>query len=150
MQKLSLLFLFLIPLTGCSKSSKSTSYLNNIMTHRYDLNIEFSDKKTTPLTNTDFKKFSSLAFFPIDTNYRFKAKFEWNKNPKLIEMPTTTDRLPIYKTYGVATFNFNGEKYQLQVYQDQELILKHEYKDHLFIPFMDKTMETNLMVEADT
>ena len=113
--------------------------MNNIKMHRYDLNIEFSDKKTTPLTKKDFKKFSSLDFFPIDSNYHIEAKFELNKNPKLFEMPTTTDRLPIYKTYGVATFNYNGEKYQLQVYQNQELILKPGYKDHLFIPFMDKT-----------
>ena len=139
MQKLSLLLLFLIPLTGCSQSSKSTSYVNHIKMHRYDMNIKFADKKTTILTKKDFKKFSALDFFPIDSNYRIEATFELNKNPKLFEMPTTTDRLPIYKTYGVATFNFNGEKYQLQVYQNQELILKPEYKDYLFIPFMDKT-----------
>ncbi len=139
MQKLCLLLLLLISLTGCSQSSKSTSYINTIKMHRYDMNIEFADKKTTILTKKDFKKFSALDFFPIDSNYRIEAKFELNKNPKLFEMPTTTDRLPIYKTYGVATFNFNGEKYQLQVYQNQELILKPEYKDYLFIPFMDKT-----------
>ena len=139
MQKLSLLLLFLIPLTGCSQLSKTTSYIDKIKMHRYDLNIEFADKETTPLTKKDFRKFSVLDFFPIDTNYHIEAKFELNENPKLFEMPTTTDRLPIYKTYGVATFELNGKKYQLQVYQNQELILKPEYTNHLFIPFMDKT-----------
>lgn len=139
MHKLCVLLLLLMPLTGCSQNTPSTSHQDEIKIFQYDMNIKFADKNTTILTKKDFKKFSSLDFFPIDSNYRIEAKFDLNENPKLFEMPTTTDRLPIYKTFGVATFELNGEKYQLHVYQNQELILKPGYKDHLFIPFMDKT-----------
>ena len=139
MKQISVLLLLFITLTGCSQSSRSNSYIQEIRKHRYEQNIKFADKKTTILTKKDFKKFSSLDFFPIDSTYRIEAKFELNKNPKLFEMPTTTDRLPIYKTYGVANFKLNGKAYQLQVYQNQELILEAGFEDHLFVPFLDKT-----------
>lgn len=139
MRKLIFLLLFSITLTGCSQSSTKDSYIQEIRKHRYDINIEFADKKTTILTKKNFKKFSALEFFPIDTNYKIEAKFELIENPVLFEMQTSTDRKPIYKTYGVATFELNGKTHKLQVYQNQELILDPEYTDYLFIPFMDTT-----------
>ena len=139
MRKLSSLIFLLVILIGCSQSSKSVSYIEEMKTHRYDINIKFADKETSILTKKDLKNFSALDFFPIDTNYRIAAKFELNKNSILFEMQTTTDRKPIYKTYGVATFKLNGKAHKLQIYQNQELILKPEYKDHLFIPFLDST-----------
>lgn len=139
MQKLGLLMLFLFPLISCSQKPESASYTQEIKKHRYELNVKFADKETTPLTEKDFKEFSTLDFFPIDTSFNIVAKFELNENPILFEMQTTTDRKPFYKTYGVASFELNGETYKLQVYQNQELILDPEYKNHLFIPFVDKT-----------
>jgi len=139
MQKFGLLLLFFIPIISCSQKPESTTYTQQIRKHRYELNVKFADKETTPLTEKDFKEFSTLKFFPIDSTYHITAKFELNENPILFEMPTTTDRKPIYKTYGVASFELKGETYELQIYQNQELILDPEYKNHLFIPFVDKT-----------
>ncbi len=138
MKKL-ILALLLIPVIGCSQSPTASTYIQEIRKYRYEENIKFADKETTILTKKDFKRFSALDFFPIDTNYRIAAKFELHKDPKLFEMQTTTDRKPLYKTYGIATFKLEGKTYVLQVYQDQELIQKPGYKDHLFVPFVDKT-----------
>jgi uncharacterized protein (DUF1684 family) len=33
----------------------------------------------------------------------------------------------------------NGKEYQLEVYQNKELMLQEEHKDYLFLPFTDKT-----------
>ncbi len=134
-----LCILLLIPLIGCAQSSVTSSYIQEIRKHRYEENIKFADKNTTILTKKDFKKFSSLDFFPIDSNYRIRATFELQKDPKVFQMQTTTDRISLYKTYGIATFNLNGKSYALRVYQDQELLDKPEYKDYLFVPFVDKT-----------
>jgi len=131
--------LLLIPAIGCSQTSTTSSYIQEIQKYRYEENIKFADKKTTALTKKDFRKFSALDFFPIDFNYRIEAKFDLRKDPMLFEMQTTTDRKPLYKAYGIATFKLNDTTYTLQVYQDQELIVKPEYKDHLFVPFVDKT-----------
>ena len=140
MRKISFLILLMITFTGCSqKKIKFDDYTASIKDFQYEMNKEFSDAETSPLTEEDLKDFRTLIFFPIDSTYKVKARFELEKNPILFEMPTTTDRLPIYKTYGKATFNLQGKEFILHIYQNQELIQKPEYKNQLFIPFTDTT-----------
>jgi uncharacterized protein (DUF1684 family) len=140
MQKLSLLLILSISLTSCSQKKETfDDYIASIKGFQYELNVEFSDVKTSPLTKKDLKKFKSLDFFPIDSTYKVTAQFELNENPTFFEMPTTTDRKPVYKTYGTATFLLEGKKLKLHIYQNQDLIKKPEYKNHLFIPFTDLT-----------
>jgi len=138
MQKYLFIF-FLIPILGCSQIAETSPYIQEIKKYRYEENIKFADKETTILTKKDFKKFSSLDFFPIDSNFRIEAKFTLHKDQKVFQMQTTTDRVSLYKKYGVATFEIDKKSYTLQIYQDQELIEKPGYKEHLFVPFVDKT-----------
>jgi uncharacterized protein (DUF1684 family) len=139
MQKFSLLFLFIILLSGCGQSSKSSSYIQEIKKHRYDVNVKFADKETTPLTIKDFNEFSSLDFFPIDSTYRVIAKFVRTPDEIPFEMATTTDEKSIEVKYGEAHITLNGEQLKLNIYQNSELKLTPEYKNYLFLPFMDKT-----------
>ncbi len=127
-------------MTSCHQKRKFyDDYTASIKDFQYKLNTEFSDKKESPLTEEGFKKFTSLDFFPIDSIYKVTAKFELESNQKIFKMPTTTERLPIYKTYGKATFTINGKKQVLHIYQNQDLIKEDKYKNHLFIPFTDTT-----------
>ena len=138
-----LLILFLLSLTACNKQPKIyDKYTASIKDFQYKLNREFSDVDRTPLTKKAFKNFRELEFFPIDRSYSVAAKFTVNKSPTFIEMPTTTNRLPSYKIYGEATFSLEGKELKLQVYQNVELIKKPQFKNHLFIPFTDKTNGT--------
>jgi hypothetical protein len=57
-------------------------------------------------------------------------------------MQTTTDRLPLYRKYGIAHFTLNGKKMSLSIYQSQELMITIEYAEHLFLPFNDATNGT--------
>ncbi len=140
MQKLIIFYLLIITSVACSQKKEFyNDYTASIKAFQDNLNLEFSDKKESPLTEEGLKKFKSLDFFPIDSTYRIKATFEIEKNQETFEMPTTTERLPIYKTYGKATFTIDGKELVLHVYQNQELIKKDEYKNHLFIPFTDTT-----------
>ncbi len=140
MQKFILLILFVISTAACSQKKEIyTDHTAQIKGFQYKINSEFSDKEHTPLTTDDFITFKSLDFFPIDSVYNIKAKFELENTPKTFAMPTTTDRLAMYKNYGKATFTLEGKKLILHIYQNQELIKKDEYKNHLFIPFTDKT-----------
>ena len=61
-----------------------------------------------------------------------------DENPRLFEMPTTTDRRPLYSTFGVATFTLNGEQVQLHIYQCKDKSSPSFY-DVLFLPFTDGT-----------
>jgi uncharacterized protein (DUF1684 family) len=54
-------------------------------------------------------------------------------------MKTSTGRLPEYVKYGELHFTLSGKTHVLTVYQNLELVQKPEYKDYLFIPFMDET-----------
>ncbi len=140
MQKINLLLILLTFLGGCSQKKEIfDDYTASIKNFQYKLNVEFSDTKISPLTKKDLKKFKSLDFFPIDSTYRVIAKFELNENPIFFEMPTSTDRRPIYKTYGTATFTLNGKELKLHIYQNQNLIKEPDYKNYLFIPFTDLT-----------
>ena len=104
-----------------------------------DLNTEYADAKTSPLTAEDLKVFKALDFYPINEMFFVKAKFIRTENEKPFEMKTSTSRRPLYVKYGEAHFEIDGKPFQLNIYQNIELIKKEEYKDYLFLPFSDLT-----------
>tara|TARA_R100000935_G_C2784440_1_gene143160 strand:- start:119 stop:523 length:405 start_codon:yes stop_codon:yes gene_type:complete len=68
-----------------------------------------------------------------------EAEFVRTPNESSFAMPTTTERMPIYVRYGEAYFELEGQEFKLNIYHNQELILKPEYVDYLFVPFTDAT-----------
>ena len=104
-----------------------------------EMNAEYKDASTSPLKDKDRRDFKGLEFFKVDSSYVVKAKFERTPEEAPFEMKTTTDRLPVYVKYGVVTFSLKGKKYQLNVYQNQDLKKKEGYVDYLFLPFLDDT-----------
>ncbi|MFZ3273864.1 MAG: DUF1684 domain-containing protein, partial [Lutibacter sp.] len=129
-----------IILFSCAK--KEATHQDEIRLFQYELNREFSDVTKSPLTKEDMKKFKTLEFFDIDENYNIEADFELTPNTTVFEMPTTTDRLPLYRKYGIARFTLNGKKMELSIYQSQKLMSTVEYAEHLFLPFNDTTNGT--------
>lgn len=129
-----------IILFSCAK--KEATHQDEIRLFQYELNREFSDVTKSPLTKEDMKKFKTLEFFDIDENYNIEADFELTPNTTVFEMPTTTDRLPLYRKYGIARFTLNGKKMELSIYQNQQLMTDFNYKDYLFLPFNDTTNGT--------
>lgn len=138
--KYSLCILVCFLLFSCAE--KNASYENEIKLFQYDLNVEFADASKSPLTAEDLKTFKALEFFDIDEKYNIEADLELTPNTAVFEMPTTTDRLPLYRKYGIARFTLNGKKMELSIYQSQELMTDFNYKDYLFLPFNDATNGT--------
>ena len=138
MKNISILILFLISCSSCTQK-KELTHEEEIEKFQYELNVHYSDKKTSPLKGDDFKKFKELPFFPIDVTYKVIAVFERTPNEPIFEMPTSGPRKPLYTQYGIATFTINGKELSLRIYQNQKLMLDSEYATHLFIPFNDKT-----------
>jgi len=103
------------------------------------LNKEFSTKKTSPLTDEDFAKFKSLAFFSFDKNLVVKAQVEHTPDADFISFPTTTNRLPDYRQYALLHFVLDDKSYTLPIYQSEELMQKEGFEDYLFLPFSDLT-----------
>ena len=119
--------------------SQNKAAINEIEDFQKKLNKEFSSKADSPLTDEDLKTFKALDFFPIDTAFTVTAKLNIQKDSKPFKMATTTDRLPIYKLYAIASFVINCKEYQLEIYQNQKMVLTPDYEDYLFLPFTDST-----------
>ena len=134
--KKPLFILFFISLF-LSCSDKKTSYEDEIKLFQYELNTQYANAEESPLTEEDLKTFKALDFFEINENYKVTAEFELTPNTPIFEMPTTTERLPLYRKYGIAKFNLNGKYLELSLYQNQNLMNSLEYKNYLFLPFND-------------
>lgn len=151
MKYLILLLLLLIINIGCKQDKKyhdektneithvENNSINSVLEFQEKLDDEFKNPETSPLPDKYRKDFEGLAFFKPDTNYAVLAKFVLTPEALPFLMPTTTDRKSEEVLYGIAYFEINGEKHQLEVYQNRKLMLEEEYKDYLFLPFTDET-----------
>ncbi|MFD2605609.1 DUF1684 domain-containing protein [Euzebyella marina] len=113
--------------------------MNEILKFQQELNKEFKNPETSPLPDRYRKNFESLKFFEPDTAYVVEAQFLRTPEALPFLMPTTTDRKSKEVVYGIAHFNLNGQKWQLEIYQNEELMLEEGYEDYLFLPFTDLT-----------
>lgn len=135
--KSNIIILLISILTACSNNKET--YMDEIKLFQYELNTQFSNKEESPLTKEDFKTFKSLDFFNIDEKYRVVATITLTPESPIFEMQTSTDRLPLYKKYGIAKFELNGEKLELSIFKNQDLKSNFEYKNYIFLPFNDIT-----------
>ncbi len=117
----------------------NSAIVKEIVLFQNKLNEEFKNPETSPLPDRYRKDFEGLDFFQPDTSYRIIASLERTADAIPFMMPTTTDRLSEEVVYGVANFTFKGQKYSLEVYQNLELMETAEYKNYLFLPFLDNT-----------
>lgn len=132
------LFVFVLFLNFASLSAQNWT-ADDAKTFQLNLNAEFADAKQSPLETSDLKKFNGLDFYPVSSKYAVKARFVRTENQKPFGMKTSTSRLPMYVKYGELHFELDGKKCKLNLYQNQELIKKPGYEDHLFLPFSDLT-----------
>jgi uncharacterized protein (DUF1684 family) len=118
---------------------RSGFHKKEIKQFQKSLNKEFADPTASPLTKEDQQQFRGLRFFPADAAFQVIAEFRLTPDEQPFEMPTTTDRKPMYRKFGVATFMLNNRACTLSVYQNIDLARNEEYADYLFLPFHDHT-----------
>ncbi len=135
---ITLLVSIIILMNSCFKRS-DPKYIVEIKSWQDTMNLEFADSATSPLLEDEIVDFKGLNFFDIDSKFNIEADFVRTQNEQPFGMKTTTERLPIYVKYGEAHFEIDGKKLKLNVYQNQELILKPGFGDYLFVPFLDLT-----------
>lgn len=109
-----------------------------ILEQRSELEAELKDTSNHMLDSMELANFEGLDYFDFNADYQVFGTFTKDKGPKF-EMPTSTDRLPVYRRYGYFTFNIDSVEYTLTVYQNMALRKQKQYKDYLFIPFKDAT-----------
>ena len=113
--------------------------ISDIIQFQNEMNEQFRDPEESPLMASDRKKFKGLDFFAPDTNYRVQAHLSRTPEALPFLMPTTTKRKARERVYGIASFTINGQLFELEVYQNMDLLDDEEYFDYLFLPFTDQT-----------
>jgi uncharacterized protein len=78
-----------------------------------------------------------LAFFPIDSNFRIRARVERTSGESWFTMKTSGKEPKVFRKYAKLNFSLNGKSMILFMYQSQSLMNSKEYKNYLFIPFTD-------------
>ena len=141
MKKLIFILVVLLVFISCkTKQTPEQEAVNAAKEVQHKLNLQYADKKKSPLTDADFKKFRSLDFYPVAAKYIITTKFVRNDNPVPFELATTTDRKPMYQKYGTLFFTLDGVACELSVYQNMESLKPGaKYKNHIFVPFTDLT-----------
>jgi uncharacterized protein (DUF1684 family) len=135
--KNTIIFSFILLLFSCNNQDKRPLLGETV--YQQKLNASYKDATTTPLKKKDLKNFNGLDFFAVDSSFIVTAKLTKTENAPTFEMATTTDRKPLYKEYGVLSFNLKGNDFKLTIYQSQDDLRDEKYKDYLFLPFTDNT-----------
>lgn len=78
-----------------------------------------------------------LQFFPIAEKHRITGRFERTENSPWFMMETSGPVKKSHRIYGRVFFTVNDTAVTLCIYQSQDLMKTKEYKDYLFIPFID-------------
>jgi len=105
--------------------------------YRISENLHFSDSSQSPLEQEDIISFESLDWYPIDTNYIVWAKVELSPDAEPFEMPTTTERKPVYRQFAWLQFELMDSTIRIPVYENLALRKRPGFADHLFFPFTD-------------
>ncbi len=124
----------------CGSTSTAQDASDCLATHVEYLaeqNHQFTTEIESPLTASDLERFKEVNYFSYDEKYCVDAKWILTPGEEPFEMPTSTDRMPVYVKYGELHFKIDSQDLVLSAYQNVEMSTSEEYKDYLFIPFND-------------
>ncbi len=102
-----------------------------------EMNSKFKDASRSPLTKKGLRNFKGLDFFSIDNKYKVNAKLTKTPDAPVFNFPTTTDRIAVYKKYGIVSFVIDNKEFELVIYKDE--YPQPMYENNLFLPFLDNT-----------
>ncbi|MBS9461627.1 DUF1684 domain-containing protein [Flagellimonas sp. 389] len=121
------------------KLQSGSAAIKDIVAFQKELDATFKNPNSSPLPDRFRKDFEGLDFFVPDTTYVVKARFERTPDAVPFLMPSTTDEKTREIVYGIAHFQLNGIEHELEIYQSLDLISQKQYRDYLFLPFLDET-----------
>lgn len=120
-------------------------YIDEILAARAEKDTYFKENSKTPLHHDLRDTFEGLNYFEPNPEWHFESSLVVDTTEAAFEMPTTTDRLPLYRKYGYIEFKVHDSIFRLFAYQNLDFLKKDPENDYLFIPFKDltNTIETN-------
>ena len=114
----------------------SDNYAPKIEKERREKNETFKNSDESPLTDMQKSRFDSLSYFPVNQQFKIKAKFVRNENrEEKVVLTYTDDTQKSYLKYGFAEFEVDGIPQRVAILKPDFAVAKN----YLFLPFYDET-----------
>jgi uncharacterized protein (DUF1684 family) len=104
------------------------AYIEKVENDRLNRDRIFKNSAESPITKRD--SFQGLRYFPINPDFRIKARFEIIKNAVPYPIQMTKSDPENYVKFGYAIFKYQGKEYKM-------LVLHKPGDKFLFLPFKD-------------
>ena len=127
--------LFGLILVNCQNDKKVIQQFE--AEYQKNLNALFKDASKSPLKPNDLKRFKTLEFFALDSNFVVRAKLNQTPDSIFFDMRTNTDRFSKERVYGILEFKIDAQKFNLKIYQNIDALESNNKA--LFLPFLDDT-----------
>lgn len=133
-----LVALFLVISTQAFSQTDNVK-LAEIKKFQNELNKEYRSKETSPLDAKSRKHFKAHTFFTVDLKYRVTATLRVSQSTPFFQMKTSSLATRQYRVFGMLEFMLDDRKFQIPVYQSQQVMAMKGFENHLFFPFTDLT-----------
>ncbi len=93
----------------------------------------FEESPDSPIPQEDRSEFEGLAYFPIDSDYRFELELHEHEEKETFTIDVTGEGDREYIRWGEFHFEIDGEEQVLHAYK------RGSDEEGLFVPFRDST-----------
>jgi uncharacterized protein (DUF1684 family) len=121
---------------GGAAVADDRAYLNEIRTHRDNVDFFFRDRILSPLIEADRLVFGGLNYFPVMPSMAIAARLEVVRNTSTFAMPTYDNRTLNYSHFGTVRAQVHGQQIRLKVFRREDAEVQRNF---LLIPFRDLT-----------
>lgn len=121
-------------------STYAQSFKEHIAVYRQKYMDDFLAEQRSPLKKDDLP---NLRFFDADSTYSIVANVALLQDQPLIKLTTFDGSSVEYRRFAKLTFTLKGKVLKLTLFKSPTLTAIPQYKDHLFLPFTDKTNSTD-------
>lgn len=131
--------LFLSVCAGVLNAQTEEQALEEIRQFRAKELADFLDPDKSPLDEESRKKFKGHDYFPVDLDYRVKARFEPTPDAKPFALGTSKGTTRLYRRIGILHFELKGKPFILEAYLQVQRFKIPGQKTYVFLPLIDAT-----------
>ena len=125
---------------GFFTHAQNASSLEIATAYQDSINSFLKNPNSTYILPEEIDTFEKMDFFSINDNYIVTATLEEFSSHEVFKLTYSDDPdVPVFVVYGKITFELNGKKCSLNVYQNTAWLENDTLKNHLFLPFKDWT-----------
>lgn len=109
------------------------TWMDKIERQRRQKDQYFAENPRSPLPPEERKDFDGLAYYPVDSEYRFEVVLSEYDEPQPVTVGTSTDGEQEYLAWGEFTIEIEGQSVTIIAYRSSA------EEDRLWVPFRDTT-----------